>query len=201
MFPGFEAYGTDSSNIASSGSNGGYFGGGGGGSSNSGPTRGPGGVGGGALGQSGTSTGTPGIANTGGGGGAGPNAIGGTGGTGIVIVRRPDAYEDMILKSEAYTAQTQPTTVRIIMDEYTAVGSATVNTDIKAYASRDNGTTYDQITSLANQGTITTNHRLLSGSLDVSGQPAGTSMKYKIETLNQSVSKQTRVYGVSMAWA
>ena len=43
--------------------------------------------------------------------------------------------------------------------------------------------------------------RLLSGSADISGQPAGTSMKYKIETLNQSVSKIARVYGTSMAWA
>ncbi len=43
--------------------------------------------------------------------------------------------------------------------------------------------------------------RLLSGSVDISGQPAGTSMKYKIETLNQAATKQTRVYGTSMAWA
>ena len=45
------------------------------------------------------------------------------------------------------------------------------------------------------------NRYLLSGSADISGQPAGTSMKYKIETLNQSVSKIARVYGTSMAWA
>ena len=44
-------------------------------------------------------------------------------------------------------------------------------------------------------------HRLLSGSVDISGQPAGSNMKYKIETLNQSASKDTRVYGTSMAWA
>ena len=43
--------------------------------------------------------------------------------------------------------------------------------------------------------------RLLSGSVDISGQPAGTNMKYKIETLNQAEAKQTRVYGTSMAWA
>ena len=43
--------------------------------------------------------------------------------------------------------------------------------------------------------------RLLSGSVDISGQPSGTNMKYKIETLNQAVAKQTRVYGTSMAWA
>ena len=106
----------------------------------------------------------------------------------------------MTLASTAYTSQADPTTIRIMMDEYTSTGSATLNTDIKAYASRDNGTTYTQIT-LANQGTIETTHRLLSGSVDISGQPSGTSVKYKIETLNQTSAKQTRVYGTSMAWA
>ena len=43
--------------------------------------------------------------------------------------------------------------------------------------------------------------RLLSGSVDISGQPAGTNMKYKITTHNQAATKQTRVYGTSMAWA
>jgi hypothetical protein len=43
--------------------------------------------------------------------------------------------------------------------------------------------------------------RLISGSVDISGQPAGSNMKYKIETLNQAATKQTRVYGTSMAWA
>ena len=46
-----------------------------------------------------------------------------------------------------------------------------------------------------------TSRRLLSGSVDISGQPAGSNMKYKIETLNQASTKQTRVYGTSMAWA
>ena len=87
-----------------------------------------------------------------------------------------------------------------MMDEDTSVGSATLDTDIKAYASRDSGTTWTQ-TPLVSQATIDTNHRLLSGSVDVSGQPAGSSVKYKIETLNQSATKATRIYGASMAWA
>jgi len=43
--------------------------------------------------------------------------------------------------------------------------------------------------------------RLVSGSVDISGQPAGTSMRYKIETLNQSDSKVCRIHGASMLWA
>ena len=45
------------------------------------------------------------------------------------------------------------------------------------------------------------NRRLLSGSVDISGQPAGSNMKYKIETLNQSVSKVCRLHGASLLWA
>ena len=158
----------------------------------------------------GNTAGTDATAATGNGGGGsrmngGPaaNIFGGRGGSGILIIKRPtsaDGPGNMTLLSNAFTAQAAPTTARIILDEYTSTGSATLNTDIKAYASRDNGTTYTQIT-LANLGTIETNHRLLSGSVDVSGQPSGTSVKYKIETLNQSASKVTRVYGTSMAWA
>ena len=106
----------------------------------------------------------------------------------------------MCIRDSVYTAQANPTTVRVMMDEYTAAGSTTLDTDIKAYASRDNGTTWTQ-TALTSQATIDTNHRFLSGSADVSGQPAGANVKYKIETLNQAVGKQTRIYGTSMAWA
>ena len=133
---------------------------------------------------------------TGGGMGAGSAGNGGVNAAQVSA----DAFNNMTLQSNVYTAQADPTTIRVMMDEYTSVGSATLDTDIKAYASRDSGTTWTQ-TPLVSQATIDTNHRFLSGSADVSGQPAGANIKYKIETLNQSVSKQTRVYGTSMAWA
>ena len=40
--------------------------------------------------------------------------------------------------------------------------------------------------------------RLLSGSVDISGQPSGTNMKYKVETLNQ---KNLKLHGASLLWA
>ena len=49
-------------------------------------------------------------------------------------------------------------------------------------------------------GPYQTSRRLLSGSVDISGQPSGTNVKYKITTHNQAATKQTRVYGTSMAW-
>ena len=42
---------------------------------------------------------------------------------------------------------------RIVLDEESVAGATTINTDIKAYASRDNGTTYTQVT-LADQGQL-----------------------------------------------
>ena len=42
------------------------------------------------------------------------------------------------------------------------------------------------------------NQRILSGSVDISGQPSGTSMKYKIETLNN---KNLKLHGASLLWA
>ena len=40
--------------------------------------------------------------------------------------------------------------------------------------------------------------RLLSGSVDISGQPSGTNMKYKVETLNN---KNLKLHGASLLWA
>jgi len=54
---------------------------------------------------------------------------------------------------------------------------------------------------LANDGDYESGKKLFSGSVDISGQPAGTSMKYKVETLNQSASKETRIHGVSLQWS
>jgi len=70
---------------------------------------------------------------------------------------------------------------------------------VKAYVSRDNGTTYSQAT-LADEGTYSGTQKILAGTVDVSGQPSGTSLRYKIETLNQSATKVTRIYGTSLSW-
>ena len=39
--------------------------------------------------------------------------------------------------------------------------------------------------------------RVLSGGVDISGQPAGTAMKYKIETLN---TKDLKIHGANLNW-
>ena len=67
------------------------------------------------------------------------------------------AGADMTLQSNAFTAQADPTTARIILDEETAAGTTTLNTDLKAYASRD-GTNFTQVT-LASQGDLVTQNQ------------------------------------------
>lgn len=108
--------------------------------------------------------------------------------------------ENMTLTSAATTAVAQPDTADIVATYTNGAGTATINTDIKYYVSRDNGTTYTEAT-MVSQGT-TGGHTLLTHrGLDISGQPAGTAMRYKVVTANQSASKETRAQAVSLAWA
>jgi len=108
---------------------------------------------------------------------------------------------NLTLQSTATTADTTPTTGDIVMLLEDAVGTATLNTDIKGYVSRDGGTTWTQGT-LTDEGGWGTNKKVLAfHNLDISAQPSGTSMKYKVTTHNQSASKETRVHATSLAWA
>ena len=156
----------------------------------------PGGPGGG--GPSG-STGNPGTHGKGGGaGGSNGHGPGGVGGNGAVIIKyTPLVSGDLILVSNAQTAETAPATARVSIFQQDVTSSPTLNTDVKAYASRDNGTTYTQIT-LADQGDYVSGQRVLSGSADISGQPSGTSMRYKVTTHN---SYDMKFHGICMTWA
>ena len=101
----------------------------------------------------------------------------------------------MILQSNSFTAETQPDNARIVIFEED-VDSVTLNTDLKAFASRDGGTTFTQIT-LVNEGEYESGRNILSASVDISAQPAGTSMKYKITTLNN---KDLKLHGCGISW-
>ncbi len=183
-----------------------FYAGGGGGSGWTG-TGGAGGNGGGGNGRtSPASTGADGTANTGGGGGGGDQ--GGSGGSGIAVVRWVEgtmgpSYNNMTLVSAATTAESEPTTGDLVMTYTNGAGTATVGTDLKAYCSRDNGANYTEMTleSQGSTGTSSPNFIVSAHNVDISGQPSGSEMRYKIETLNQTVSKQTRIQAVSLGWA
>jgi len=99
------------------------------------------------------------------------------------------------LISNPVTAVTQPTTGNIIVFEED-VDAVTLNTDLIASISRDGGTTYTNV-ALTDKGNYQSGKRILQGSVGISTQPAGTSMKYKIDTAN---GKNLNLHGVSLGW-
>lgn len=110
-------------------------------------------------------------------------------------VRYITEYQNMTLTSATATAQSAPTSARIVV-LHKAVDAITLNTDFTAEVTRDGGTTYTAIT-LTNVGAYDTDYNILEGTADISGQPSGTSMKYLIKTLNN---KSQRVKGTALAW-
>jgi len=200
-----QGHGGDGSASSITGASVTYAGGGGGGYN----TASPGGTGGGGTGAngSGSPSGGNGTANTGGGGGGaytGGSTVG-NGGSGIVVLRRLTNIitpgGNLTLQSTDVTAGTAPSYGEFVTLIENAHGTATLNTDIKGYISRDSGTTFTQGT-LVDEGTWGTNKKVLGfHDLDISGQPSGTSMCYKITTHNQSASsKETRIYATSIGW-
>jgi hypothetical protein len=202
-----------------------YYGGGGGGGASS-QTAGTGGNGGGGTAANPGGNGTANTGG-GGGGNHGADGNGGAGGSGVVIVRYLSSsltatggtittdgdytvhkftadgtfevtaggsgVDNMTLISNAVTAEAAPSAARVMLlvDPQEAI---TINTDLKAYVSRD-GTNYTQIT-LADEGSATSAIDILTGEATISSA-SGTSMKWKVETLNN---KDIDIYGVGVIW-
>ena len=99
--------------------------------------------------------------------------------------------------SNAFTAGSAPSTSRIVVFQET-VGSHSLNTDLVASVSRDGGSNFTTIT-LVDEGYITgaSGQRILSGVATISGQPSGTSMRWKLALANN----QSKIHGVSLSWA
>ena len=114
----------------------------------------------------------------------------------IVSLMRSMVPPNMTLISNAFTAEAQPTEARIVLFEED-VDAAAENTALKAYASRDGGTTFTQIT-LVDEGDFETGKQILTGTVDISAQPSGTAMEWKVETLNN---KELRLHGVALNWS
>jgi len=183
---GQSGYGGAGSN--NNGSAGGYFGGGGTGDN-----------------HVGTNLGTSGLANTGGGAGGSRNDYGPahSGGSGAIhIIYDYEQTLNMTLVSTSTTAEAGTTDTADFVILYTPqVGTTTLNTDLIASVSRDNGTTYTAAT-LTGKGSYSGTTQIATAhDIDISGQPAGVTMLWKIATANQSGAKETRINGVSLGWA
>ena len=114
-----------------------------------------------------------------------------------VLITGAGAVTSTTIVSNAFTANSVPTTSRIVVFEED-VGTPTLNTHIIASISRDGGSNYTTAT-LSDSGYVTgsSGQRILTGSATISGQPSGQSMRWKLALSSQKV----KIHGVSLQWA
>ena len=199
----------DFSNFSAFGVSGAFAGGGGGGNQNNTGVAG-GGVGAGnggasqAAGQAATTQNT----GSGGGGGGAYHMPGGAGASGWIGIRYANLtflnYLDLTLVSAATTAEAVPTKGDIVLTTSALVGTLSIgnglNGDIRAWVSRDGGSNWTQGT-LVDEGDTVGQTILVAHDIDISSQPSGSSMKYKITTHNNSASKSIVLHAISLGWS
>ena len=110
------------------------------------------------------------------------------------IENQPPA--DITLLSTAFTADIAPDTGRIHV-QVNPVDAITINTDLTAEISRDGGTTWSTATLVLVETLADGTEAYEDTAVDLSGQPSGTSIKYRIKTLN---SKHVEIHGVVVQW-
>lgn len=101
----------------------------------------------------------------------------------------------MTLQSVSATALAQPDEIKIYFDLEDIDPTVILNTDIIVSVSRDGGTTFTAATMVASVGVSP--RRIIEDTIDVTGQPVGTSVVYKVETFNNT---QMRLHSVSELW-
>jgi len=112
----------------------------------------------------------------------------------IVVKLEVLILENMTLISNDTEAEAEPTEGRLVILEED-VDSITINTDLKAYVSLDDGGNWEQVT-LTDEGDFDGSKRILVGSKSLTDRDDKT-MVYKIETLN---SKECKIHGTGMFW-
>ena len=190
----------------------GYYGGGGGvGDDDGGGTAGSGGGGSSFYGhpqitsgsteegaeKAGGGTTQPGYVSSTNEGGCGPSTTAGEDGYVLITGSVAASATSTAIVSNAFTAGSAPSTSRIVVFQEN-IDTPTLNTDIIASVSRDGGTTFTTVT-LADEGYVvgSSGQRILAGTATISGQPSGTSMRWKLALANN----QVKIHGVSLAWA
>ena len=102
---------------------------------------------------------------------------------------------NMVLVSEIAVAETAPDEAFIVVWQED-VDSVTLNTDLIAAVSRDDGTTWTNVT-LVEEANLSTG-RILAGSADISAQPSDTDILWRLTVAN---SKEMKVHGVGISWS
>ena len=126
-----------------------------------------------------------------------PGGNGGVGGKHSAQVSAPVNTNAFTLQSAAQTAKAQPDNIRIAINFEKVSGAVSLNTDIVASVSRNGGSNFTTAT-LVDKGDYDTGKQVLVDSVDVSGQPSGTSIVYKIVSAN---SKQFKIHGTTVSWS
>ena len=109
----------------------------------------------------------------------------------------PTGFTNMTLISDSFTAEAIPDSSRLVVLEED-VDSITLNTDLKAFASRDNGSTWLEGT-LVDEGDYDSSKRILTANFDLtsSGIGSGTSTRYKLTTHN---TKDLKIHASGLSW-
>ena len=101
----------------------------------------------------------------------------------------------MTLKSQSFDADAVPAEARLTVFAE-PVDTFAINTNLLGYVSRDDGTTWTQVT-LVDQGVFDSSGKhIYSASADISGQPSGTAMKYRYSV----VTSEVRIHGTGLSW-
>ncbi|MFO7969962.1 MAG: LamG domain-containing protein [Candidatus Izemoplasmatales bacterium] len=105
--------------------------------------------------------------------------------------------QNMSLISNSVSAESQPDSARIFIFEEDD-DTITLNTDLKAYVSRDDGDTWAEAT-LLDESDYDISKRVLTGTVDLSasGIGSGTDMIYKLDTANN---KDLKIHGTGLLW-
>jgi hypothetical protein len=104
----------------------------------------------------------------------------------------PGATNNMTAKSVALTAAAAPASMKVVA-RAKFIDAITLGTDYKFSVSRDGGTTWSYGT-MTDRFTVNAIHVLESAAIDVSGQPSGTSVKWRIETANNKLVETHDIY-------
>ena len=108
---------------------------------------------------------------------------------------------NMTLISVQTTSAAQPTNGDIIITYTNGAGSTTLDTDLTAEISADGGSTWTAL-ALGSEGSTGAHNIATSHDVTISSTiTAPYNMAYRIKTLNQSVSKTTRIQAVSLGWS
>jgi len=113
----------------------------------------------------------------------------------VPTVEYPLSLGNIVLVSQSFVAEFEPDDARMVILEED-VDSITLNTDLKAWASRDDGTNWEQGT-LSDLGDFDSSKRILTAEFDLSEQDSDTDMCYKITGHNLKILK---IHASALNW-